>query len=60
MSDEIQRQVPESDPLMIAWKAYSASPEYANAERWLAKPEHRKGSMWAAFCAGYKAATGAE
>jgi hypothetical protein len=39
-----------------AWAAYSATDEYANSRRWLAHDEHRDGSMWAAFLAGWQAA----
>lgn len=48
--------VPANHPLMIAWKAYSASDDYANTARWAVIPEHTKGSLWAAFSAGFEAA----
>jgi hypothetical protein len=48
---------PKGDPLMIAWAAYNATEEYANAKRWAAKPEHVDGSLWAVFEAGFRAAT---
>lgn len=43
-------------PVRKAWETYKASPEYANSFRWADVPEHRTGSMWAAFLAGYQAA----
>lgn len=52
--------VPADHPLMIAWKAYEATPEYENTARWVVKPEHTKGSLWAAFVAGWTARQQAE
>lgn len=48
--------VPADAPVMIAWTAYKAREEYANSWRWAAHEEHRDGSMWAAFYAGFYAA----
>lgn len=48
---------PANDPLMVAWSEYKNSEEYANTKRWAAKPEHADGSLWAAFEAGFRAAT---
>lgn len=50
-----QAPVPQDSPLMIAWKAYKATPEYANALRWGTYQEHTEGSLWAAFEAGFNA-----
>ena len=56
--DRAQSPVPVGGPLMRAWNAYNATAEYANSWKWAEKPEHRAGSMWAAFEAGYRAAGG--
>jgi hypothetical protein len=48
---------PPDDPVMVAWKAYKASEEFANTRRWATNPEHTDGSLWAAFRAGFDAAT---
>lgn len=48
---------PATDPLMIAFSAWHESAEYANTRRWALKPDHVDGSLWAAFEAGFKAAT---
>lgn len=47
--------VPADAPLMIAWKAYRGTPEYANTKQWAAHEEHVEGSLWAAFVAGFTA-----
>lgn len=52
-----QTPVPAQHPMMIAWEAYSNGPEYQNSAHWAVRPEHTKGSMWAAFVAGWRAAT---
>lgn len=80
MSDGAMAPVPQDHPLMIAWKTYQATEDYANSYRWatagvehivLPPPkdpmanqythEHYKrfveGSLWAAFVAGFNAAT---
>lgn len=44
--------VAEDDPLMIAWRAFQATPEYANAYKWARYVEHIEGSLWCAFLAG--------
>ncbi len=41
---------------MREWEKYNKSEEYANSFRWAAHEEHRQGSMWAAFMAGFLAA----
>ena len=51
----VEAAVPEAAPVMIAWKAYQAGEEYANSFKWAAHEERRKGSMWAAFYAGFYA-----
>lgn len=52
----MMQAVPDDDPLMIAWVAYTATPEYTNSRRWALQPPHTDGAMWAAFEAGYRAA----
>lgn len=47
--------VPDDHPLMQAWTAYKATEEHANSLRWAAT--HPEGSLWAAFMAGFQAAT---
>jgi hypothetical protein len=41
---------------MREWEKYIKSEEYENSFRWAAHNEHRKGSMWGAFMAGFLAA----
>jgi hypothetical protein len=43
-------------PMLVAWKAYASGDAYKNSLKWAAFDEHREGSMWAAFTAGYEAA----
>lgn len=38
-----------------AFAAYTATDEYANSAKWALVPEHTKGSLWAAFAAGWNA-----
>ena len=45
--------VPMDDPLMIAWKAYQATTEYANTKKWALHEPHVDGSLWAAFVEGW-------
>lgn len=66
--------VPADDPLMIAWKAYQATDEYANTFKWATDPslrhrreedrqrreQHFEGTLWAAFIEGYEACRNAE
>lgn len=49
-------QVPQDHPLMRAWNAYKATPEYANSKIWAQHAEHVDGSLWALFMAGWQAA----
>ena len=44
-------------PLMKAWEAYASGDDYANSFKWAAHEQHRKGSMWGAYMAGWIAAT---
>lgn len=62
-----EQRLSDDDPRMIAWKAYQATPEYANRRKWArhvsvsADGEQRiehpylDGSLWALFLAGYQA-----
>lgn len=52
---EAMAPVPEDHPLMVAWKAYKESPDYANTKKWAMHEEHTEGSLWAAFMAGFAA-----
>lgn len=67
MSD-VSAKVPDNDPLMIAWKAYLETRDYANTLRWAkhftivpdtetgqlkATSNHLEGSLWAAFMQGW-------
>ena len=58
MPTSVQAQVPEDSPMMVAWRKYEASDEYANSEKWARIEAHTKGAMWAAFVAGFIAALG--
>jgi hypothetical protein len=46
--------VPENSPLMQAWNTLIATPEFANAKRWAADPEHLQGSLWLVFMEGFQ------
>ena len=48
-------QIPKDSPLMRAWENYASSEAYQNSFHWAAHEEHRQGSMWAAFMAGFLA-----
>jgi len=48
----------EDDPLMIAWNEYQKTEDFQNTTYWLhAGNEHIQGGLWAAFMAGFMAAT---
>lgn len=53
----IEQAIPESHPMMQAWRVYNKTEEYRNSFKWAADVQHRPGSMWAAFMAGFNAAT---
>lgn len=46
----------KDDPRIVAWERYRATPDYGVSFRWAQFEEHREGSMWAAFLAGYETA----
>jgi hypothetical protein len=52
----IETAVSKDAPLMLAWEKYNLSEEYRNSFEWAAHEQHRTGSMWAAFVAGWEAA----
>ncbi|HEU4344033.1 MAG TPA: DUF2829 domain-containing protein [Candidatus Binatia bacterium] len=45
--------IPKDHPLMVAWEAYKATPDYANTRKWASHDEHVDGSLWAAFSQGW-------
>jgi hypothetical protein len=47
--------LPKDHPMLKAFEAYKASPEYANTFKHAEQPEHRDGSLWAAFVQGWTA-----
>ena len=49
--------IPADHPLMKSWETYKQTEDYRNSFKWAADLEHRTGSMWAAFEAGFRAAT---
>lgn len=59
MSDA-QQSLSKNDPRMVAWEDYKLSSAYANSFKWAQYPEHRDGSMWAAFLQGFDSAITAE
>jgi hypothetical protein len=59
--------LPKDHPIMKAWDAYVATPDFANSKRWAVtlrispsgdrqfiEHPHVDGSMWAAFLAGFR------
>jgi len=50
------RAVGEDEPLMIAWKAYKETEDYAYTIGWAGKSN--EGNLWAAFARGFNAAGG--
>lgn len=59
-----QRMVGPNEPVMVAWKRFQATEEYANAMRWGCEPTdtklgHLEGAIWAAFSMGFAARAGA-
>lgn len=52
----LKTKVPDNHPLMIAWKAYTATGDYENTKGWCIGP-HAEGSLWAAFERGFMAAS---
>ena len=54
--NSVMRQVQNDEPVMVAWQAYQRTEAYANTLLWAGK--NAEGSLWAAFCEGFKAAGG--
>lgn len=54
---DAEQPVRADAPLMVAWTAYTATEEFANTKRWATNPDHTDGSLWAAFAAGFAAAS---
>ena len=52
-----EKALPNDHPLMLAWSAHTKTDEFENSKRWAATHEHRDGSLWALFLAGYRAGT---
>ena len=50
----VERLVPDTSPMKIAWDKYKDTPNYQNTRRWALLEAHVDGSLWAAFAAGYK------
>lgn len=46
-----------TESVMVAWKEYQASDEFTNSKKHAIHPEYVEGSLWAAFLAGFQAAT---
>jgi len=53
----VEAAVPADHPMMLAWEAYRQTDEYRHSFKWASDVQHRPGSMWAAFVAGFNAAT---
>lgn len=53
---KVMAEVPENSPLRVAWEKYKAGEDYKNSFKWAEYEQHRSGSMWAAFVAGFEAA----
>lgn len=71
MRDETYAPIDSNDPRQIAWEKYRHTEEFVNTEKWSnyvmlrGVPEsndtiithpHARGSLWAAFLAGWEAA----
>lgn len=46
---------PKDHPMLIAWEKYKLTDEYANSFSWGRHEQHRAGSLWASFVAGWEA-----
>ena len=53
----VDAPVPKDSPMMLAWERYKATSEYANTRNWALHEAHVDGSLWAAFCEGFRMAT---
>lgn len=52
----IQTEIPRTHPMRAAWEDYKQTDEYANTRKWARDVAHVDGSLWAAFCEGWKLA----
>lgn len=52
-----ERLLEKDHPLMEAWETYVGTEDYVNSFKWAAHEQHRMGSMWGAYMAGWIAAT---
>ena len=50
----VETQVPNDHPIMPPWKKYQKTDEFANTLKWCGKDP--RGTIWAAFMAGWNAA----
>lgn len=69
-----EMRLPDDHPMMIAWESYRSTPEAANSDKWaqtldvsgpmqgqiIVGHPHLVGALWAAFVAGYEAASSAK
>jgi len=55
MSNKAMTPVADDDPIMIAWKKYQATDDFANTSQWATNPKHLQGSLWAVFLSGWNA-----
>ncbi len=53
----VMRALAPTEPVMVAWREYQKTEDYANTKRWVAFMDHREGSLWAAFSEGFRVAT---
>ncbi len=70
---DAQQALPDDHPMMMAWEKYRATEEAANTDKWarhivvsepmqgqiIVSHPHTTSSLWAAFVAGYEAASSA-
>jgi hypothetical protein len=51
------RACKETEPVMVAWKKYQETEDFARTAEWAIDLRYTEGSLWAAFHAGFCAAT---
>ena len=49
--------LPDDHPTVVAFNKWFESNSGKNTAKWVVYPEHTKGSLWAAFCAGRESVT---
>lgn len=57
MSEQPMRACKPTEPVMVAWKVYQDTEDFANSKKWAIHSEHVQGSLWAAFSEGFRLAT---